>query len=240
MVCRRPLGPSWAPYPQMHPGQPQTLGGKQGRHAYSFITDGKMRLARNCPDIQVAWVVGQAGAQGCSVQHLPAEESLDGGRPLLEEEGGKQMWAQGGGRSGGAACPSPSPCCLAWGRPDKPDPACHPGGSLLPWHGLSRGPGHGQKGGRGRMGALGLCQPSQGKACESGGYAKALGSSEGGGRGPCPLYPDSLVHGQRGHPSPCLPCLQGWHRSWPSMPSLVSWPQIFRKLWVCCSSSRPP
>lgn len=49
-----------------------------------------------------------------------------------------------GAGQAGAACPSPSPCCLAWGRPDKPDPAatlaaaCFPGMASLGGRAMGR------------------------------------------------------------------------------------------------------
>lgn len=57
---------------------------------------------------------------------------------------GRQVWAPGAG-SGRTAFPPlpPSACFLAWGTPDKPDPARHPGSSLFPSSGLSKGAGRG-------------------------------------------------------------------------------------------------
>lgn len=63
------------------------------------------------------------------------------------------MWAPGAG-SGRAAFPQlPPPARFpAWGPPDKPDPARHPGSSLFPSSGLSRGLGRGQRSGEGFVG----------------------------------------------------------------------------------------
>lgn len=133
---------------------------------------------------------------------------------------GRQMWAPGAG-SGRAAFPQlPPPACFpAWGPPDKPDPAHHPGSSLFPSCGLSRGLGRGQRSGEG-LWARGGSQGPPGAA-----------RMEGDARVP----PPSLAFHTWAGRMPPPPLCSRASPALPSMPTLVPWPLDFlRKTWVHC------
>lgn len=157
--ARGPCCPAGLPVSRCTEGHPR-LGGEQGRHVHSYLTDGEGEAGVRpgpLPGSQGGWSGrrGRAPASSCRAHsRLPLD-----GRPCLmrrKEASRGGCWRQA--RAGLLPLHSHPPPRLGGPQASLTLP-CHPGGSLLPWGASLSCRGCGQGGAH--LGAPGLFEPRQ-------------------------------------------------------------------------------